>query len=101
MTEETRFDQVRLITRKKLNLSDYIWDIGSLLLDIEDGFNLEVSETRVLSYDNSIWNAITFETSLDRIEYTRTVYSFLDFLRDMGGLFSALGPFFGSAVAIL
>ena len=39
--------------------------------------------------------------SLNRIEYTRTVYSFMDFLGDLGGLFSALGPFFGSLVAVL
>ena len=32
--------------------------------------------------------------------YTRTVYGFLDFLRDLGGLFSALGPFCGVIVTI-
>ena len=39
--------------------------------------------------------------SLSRYEYTRTVYSFMDFLGDIGGLFSALGPFFGTLIAML
>ena len=39
--------------------------------------------------------------SLQRNEVTRTVYSFMDFLGDIGGLFSALGPFFGTLVAML
>ena len=30
--------------------------------------------------------------SATRIEYTRTVYSILDLLSDVGGLFGALGP---------
>lgn len=69
--------------------------------DEEDGFDLEVTETRLLPYKNSFQNSITFEMSLKRREVTRTVYSFMDYLGDLGGLFSALGPFFGTLVAIL
>ena len=39
--------------------------------------------------------------SLSRIQYTRTVYSYLDFLRDIGGLLSAIGPLFGIFIAIV
>ena len=39
--------------------------------------------------------------SLSRIQYTRTVYSYLDFLRDIGGLNSAIGPLFGVIIAIV
>ena len=90
-----------MITRSKLNLNDYQWNIGDLLQDIEDGFDLKVTETRLLPYINSFQNSITFEMSLQRNEVSRTVYSLMDFLGDLGGLFSALGPFFGTLVAVL
>ena len=38
--------------------------------------------------------------SLSQVEYKRTVYSFLDFLSDIGGLFGTLGPFCGVIVTI-
>ena len=47
---------------------------------------------RNLPYLNSFWNTITYEMSLSRYQYTRTVYSYLDLLRDIGGLFSAIAP---------
>ena len=37
-------------------------------------------------------NAITYELSLTQIGYERMVYNFLDVLRDVGGLYSSLGP---------
>ena len=70
-------------------------------MDVVDGFENTVTETRLVPYKNKFWNMITYEMSLSRNEFTRIVYGFLDFLRDLGGLFSALGPFFGSMVAIL
>ena len=101
MSEKSKVDQVRMITRSKLNLNDYHWNIGDMRKDVEDGFDLEVTETRLMPYKNSFQNSITFEMSLSRNEYTRTVYSFMDFLGDLGGLFSALGPFFGTLIAML
>ena len=46
-------------------------------------------------------NAITFEMSMSRKEYSRTVYNIMDFMRDMGGLFTTLGLIFGTLVGIL
>ena len=65
-----------------------------------NGFDIEVTETRLMAYRNNFQNSITFELSLSRIDITRTVYGFMDFLSDLGGLFSTLGPFFGTLVAI-
>ena len=48
-----------------------------------------------------MWNSITFELSRTQIEYTRRVYSTLDFLGDIGGLFGALGPMFFLGVKVL
>ena len=65
------------------------------------GFDIEITQTRTLPYKNQFWNAITYELSLTREKYTRTVYGFFDFLRDLGGLFSAISPIFGVTVSIL
>ena len=53
MNENIRVDQVRMVTRSKLNLNDYQWNIGDMWKDIEDGFDLEVTETRLLPYKNT------------------------------------------------
>ena len=66
--------------------------MGDLLIDSETAFSSVKSDSRNLPYKNRFWNAITYEMSRTRIEYTRTVYSFLDCLADLGGLFGALGP---------
>ena len=52
-----------------------------------DGFEVLLKNKRILSYDNSFQNSITFELSLTRHEYTRKVYSFLDYLGEIGGIF--------------
>ena len=36
---------------------------------------------------------MTFELSLNQKQYFRRVYSLLDFLSDVGGLYGALSPF--------
>ena len=46
-----------------------------------------------MPYDNLFLNALTFEISMSQIEFKRTVYSFLDFLSDLGGLFGVVSPF--------
>ena len=53
MSEKSWVDQVRTITRSKLNLNDYHWNIGDMRKDVEDGFDLEVTETRLMPYKNS------------------------------------------------
>ena len=91
-----------MITRSKLNLKDNIFNVGDLTsFQDESSFNIEKSETRLLPYKNQFWNAITFEMSLTRHEFTRITYGLFDFLRDIGGLFSALRPISAVLVAIL
>lgn len=48
--------------------------------------------TRLMPYRNQMQNAITFEMNLNKKKYFRRVYSFLDFLSDVGGLFGATRP---------
>ena len=47
-----------------------------------------------MGYKNRIWNGVTYEISLTSRRYFRRVYSIMDFLSDMGGLFGALGSIF-------
>ena len=82
-------------------MNDYQFTVGSMALEIEAGFVTDVTGSRVLPYTNLMINAITYELSLTRIEFYRNVYSALDYLRDLGGLFSALGPICAGIVAMI
>lgn len=46
--------------------------------------------TRQMPYSNTFHNAITYEMSLNSNVYLRRVYSILDFVSDLGGLFGAI-----------
>ena len=48
--------------------------------------------TRLMPYNNTMQNAITFEMNLSKKMYFRRVYSTLDFLSDIGGLYGATMP---------
>ena len=100
LSVDVRTDTVFRMQRQKINMNDYRINVGSLQNDVVMGFDKFQAPSRVLTYRNDFWNSITYEMSLSQIVYTRTVYSFLDFLRDLGGLFSALGPFCGLIVTI-
>ena len=76
-------------------------NVGNLLIDYNVGVISEVSSHRILPYKNQFWNSITFELSRTQIEYTRVVYSSLDFLGDIGGLYGALLPFFSFCILML
>ena len=60
----------------------------------DEGYETNIVEKRVLPYANNLWNAITYEISLNRIQLNRKVYGFLDFLGDIGGLMAGLGSIF-------
>ena len=51
--------------------------------------------------NNGIVNSFRYELSSMRYKYTRTVYSILDLLRDIGGFFGAITPFFTFLVMLL
>ena len=58
----------------------------------ELGFFIDRQPNRELFYKNRWQNALTLEMSLNKKNYFRRVYSGLDFISDMGGLFSAIAP---------
>ena len=41
-----------------------------------------------------MWNSITYEVSTNGLKYFRRVYSFSDFLSELGGFSTALGSLF-------
>ena len=45
-----------------------------------------------MPYTNRMQNAITFEMNLSKKIFYRSVYSSLDFISDIGGLFGAVSP---------
>jgi len=62
------------------------------MTDQEQAFFVEQDASRLLPYDNLMMNAVTYEMSLDQRVFIREVFTFLDLLGDLGGLFGALTP---------
>ena len=54
-----------------------------------------------MPYLNNMWNSITYEVSMNRIQLNRSVYGFIDFLGDLGGLMAVLGSIFLPTVYML
>ena len=63
---------------------------SSLQIDSIIVFKIDQDMTRVLPYGGTFQTAVTYELSHTRQVYYRQVYGLLDWLRDLGGLFSAL-----------
>ena len=78
-----------MIYRQKLELADNYWGFDGPVK--KNGFKMERKPTRNIPYKNNFQNAVTFELDLGQTEYFRKVYTSLDFLSELGGLFSALG----------
>ena len=47
-------------------------------------------QPRAIPYDKSWQTAITYEVSLDLMEFKRSVYTMSEFISDLGGLVAAL-----------
>ena len=59
------------------------------LVDKEAGYSLnDKVPGRLLNYANNFMNSWTFELSLHKKVYERSVFSFLDYLAELGGLFA-------------
>ena len=67
-----------------------LYNLGDLTMEQEISFSYEPDHLRLIPYGKDWLRSVTYEISLSEMIYTRTVYSGLDFLRDMGGLFAAI-----------
>ena len=89
-----------MITRNQANLLDSPWSVTSLETEVEKSFDIETTQIRNIPYRNQFWNIITYEMNQTRIEYKRFVYSLIDLLGEIGGLFGAIMPLFTFLVTI-
>lgn len=87
--------------RTSINLNDEFFSIGNLMMEDRLGFFSTDERSREMTYSKPFQNAITLEMSFMHREYDRKVYSTLDFLADIGGLFAALKAPFTLVVAIV
>ena len=88
LTNQTRKDYVNLLTRTKMNhLDDLFFNFNS---KIRESFDYDQLPARDMVYRNKIWNAITYEMSMNQKQLDRRVYTSLDLASDLGGLFTTL-----------
>ena len=100
LSYQSRSDFVKVITRSELVLSDNIFAVGGLMTEHKNAFFVESEANRLLPYNNMFKNAVTFELSQNKRVFVRNVYTVLDIMGDLGGLFGALTPLFAMIVAI-
>ena len=83
---------MRLIVRSHVDLHDnMVYNLGDLTREEAQCFQYEFpTQHRLIPYTKDWQKMVTYEISLSEVVYTRTVYSGLDFLGDLGGLFSAV-----------
>ena len=80
---------VKHLTRSKVEVNDYRFNPGGIIKDMEYGFDISSMQGRALSR-GTLQTAIAYEMSLTHRHIQRTVYGFLDFLGDLGGLLTAM-----------
>ena len=101
MQPNIRADYVKTIQLSDLVLNDSIYDPGSVMVDRDKIFNFRTEPTRFLPYKNNFHNAVTYELSDTNHVYYRSVYTFLDFLRDIGGLYGTISIFCITIVSVV
>ena len=84
-----------------MRLDDHQMNVAGLGVDETTGFLLKQQPSRSIPYKNNWQNSITFEMSMDRRDYFRNVYSILDFVSDLGGLYGAISPICVISLVIL
>ena len=101
VSPQMRTEYVHSIQVTELDLSDEIWDIGSSS-EVDHSFLIDYNTAqRPYDFFDNIQTAIAFEMNLDLKRIDRSIYSFLDFLGDIGGLAGSLHAFAGVAVGLL
>ena len=100
MSSDARIEYVNVIERQEYNLNDSFMAFGQLTESDETGFITNQVPNRFIPYKNNMLNSVTFELSLSLDVHERQVYSLLDILSDVGGLFGALSAVFFGIVSV-
>ena len=95
VSPKTRDDNLRVIKRGSVELKDSFYSILGSYSDTNENFFTydENVQPRAITYNDFMQKAITYEVSLDRLEFKRSVYTLSEFLSDVGGLVAALFGF--------
>lgn len=85
--------------------SDTLFSIGLLFNESYDSFVTDSlpfePDASVRAWFTSVVTKVTYWHDPNLYEYTRTTYSTLDYLRDIGGLFGAINAIFTAIVFVL
>ena len=101
LVSDGNWDYPFVIKRSEIRLNDSLFSLGYLFTEEIESFEIEQLPIQSAYSESSISSTVSFYISGDLIRYTRTTYSLLDYLRDIGGLFGAFNAIFGSIVFIL
>ena len=85
-----RTEIANLIVTTELDLQDVLIQFGHLTEDNIDITIVKEFQTRPYEVDDDIWTSILYERDLDYHRVDREVYSILDWLGDIGGLYEAM-----------
>lgn len=83
-----------------LTLQDKPWQFSDTTTVEHEIFQVDTIAVRPFEYVHRGHFCVTFEMSLDLLATERTVYGFLDWIGNIGGLFDGLMLFFGLLVSL-
>ena len=88
LTPDYPTEDIYQIERTYVELNDKPMSLVNLRKDNFEGFELNKLASRLIN-DGVLDRVVTFEMSLKRKFYKRSVYNVIDFLADIGGLFNS------------
>ena len=90
LTPTLRTEYVAQVQRNHVVLQDSLFGFSFVEQKEEYGFSLDWQASREINYDDKLQTVVTIELSNQQTAYFRKVYTFLDLLADLGGLFSSI-----------
>ena len=68
--------------------------------EIFNAFNIVIQQTRPYEYPDDVHFTINYEMNRNLFKFDREVYTALDWIGNVGGLYDGLGLFFGLCVVV-
>ena len=93
MNSVLRQESINVLNIGHVYMQDEYFQLGSLSANNETVYRPTNEGFRPMEFDNNHQFGVAYEMSLDLITYERTVYGFLEWVSDLGGLASALIAF--------
>ena len=93
MNSVIRQESIVQVEVGRIDIQDAYVQLGSFTSEDIEIFNTRFTGFRPIEFDNLSQFGVVYEVNLDLTTYTRTVYSFLDWVSDIGGLSTAIAAF--------